>query len=45
MFRQKASFTMLDFEQKPIVMADNSPMVVRGKIQADLKLGGYTSTC
>ena len=40
MLRQKAHFTILDYERKPIVMADNSPMDVRGKIQADVKLGG-----
>ena len=40
MLRQKAHYTILDYEQKPIVMADNSPMDVRGKIQAEVKLGG-----
>ena len=40
MLRQKAHFTILDYERKTIVLADNSPMDVRGKIQAEVKLGG-----
>ena len=39
MLRQNAHFTILDYERKPIVMANNSPMDVRGKIQAEVKLG------
>jgi len=44
MIRQKAQFTTLAFERKLIVMADNSPMDVRKKIQANMKLGGIIIT-
>lgn len=40
MLRQKAQFNTLDFERKPTVKADSSPMDVRGKIQAEMKLVG-----
>ena len=39
MLKQKASFTERKFNRKPIGMADNSPMDVRGRIQVDIKLG------
>jgi len=44
MIRQKVQFTTLAFKRKPIVMADNSPMDVRKKIQANMKLGGIIIT-